>query len=209
MVKTCTKCQIEKPFSEFRKNSSRKDLLCVQCKTCMTQHLRAWEKANPEKVRATCQRGYKKNKEKKDAANRKWCAENPDRVRELARLRARRNYTPEKGAKWAAENPERAKANTARWARGTPDRRCANENARRAGKLRATPSWADASEIARVYALAAKMAKHLDGPYHVDHVVPLKSKLVCGLHVHQNLRVLRGDLNAAKGNRFNPMTFDV
>ena len=69
---------------------------------------------------------------------------------------------------------------------------------RRAAKLNATPAWADRQAIAAVYAEAAAKGMH------VDHIVPLKSKLVCGLHVPWNLQVLPGPENIRKSNRFWP-----
>ncbi len=38
----------------------------------------------------------------------------------------------------------------------------------------------------------------------VDHVVPVNSPLVCGLHVFPNLQLLHQKLNVAKGNRHWP-----
>lgn len=36
-LKKCTKCEIKKPLSEFHKNKSRKDGVCIYCKTCKNE----------------------------------------------------------------------------------------------------------------------------------------------------------------------------
>ena len=40
--------------------------------------------------------------------------------------------------------------------------------------------------------------------FEVDHVVPIRSKIVCGLNVPANMQLLHKSLNSSKGNRHWP-----
>lgn len=74
----------------------------------------------------------------------------------------------------------------------------------RAGKIRATPSWANLFFIEEAYDLAQLRTKATGFKWHVDHIVPLRSKSVCGLHVENNLQVIPAIHNISKGNRHWP-----
>lgn len=63
-----------------------------------------------------------------------------------------------------------------------------------------TPPWAELEQIARIYRRSRKK-----GPdYHVDHIVPLVSPRVCGLHCEANLRIVHRLVNIAKANHYWP-----
>lgn len=64
---------------------------------------------------------------------------------------------------------------------------------RMANKLNATPPWVDKNKIKQIYE-RRKVNEH------VDHIIPLKGRNVCGLHVHYNLQILSAKENIKKGN---------
>jgi hypothetical protein len=66
---------------------------------------------------------------------------------------------------------------------------------RKASILQASPQWANQDEINRIYKMCPE-------GHHVDHIVPLQNKLVCGLHCEFNLQHLPIKENLSKGNRF-------
>ena len=68
--------------------------------------------------------------------------------------------------------------------------------------LNATPLWADFDAIKVEYQLANWCSEVTGIKYHVDHIVPLQGKLVCGLHVPNNLRVIPAVDNMRKHNKF-------
>ena len=79
-----------------------------------------------------------------------------------------------------------------------------SNSVKRALAKKATPSWSIRFFVEEAYRLAAMRSKMTGIQWVVDHIVPLKSAIVCGLHAHTNIQVIPGRVNATKGNRHWP-----
>jgi len=135
---------------------------------------------------------------------KKWREQNRERHRELCRSWSKRNYDSTAKARDYLLRKEEIKESQAAYRLTTQNLilHCAREAARRAQKGKATPPWADIAAIKAVYAQAKELEK-LDGvKRHVDHIVPLKGRNVCGLHVLCNLRIITASDNLRKSARF-------
>ena len=80
----------------------------------------------------------------------------------------------------------------------------ADTNARRRKHREATPLWLtreQKGQIRELYKIAITMTKTTGEQYVVDHIIPLRSEVVCGLHVPWNLRVIPRQENLLKSNK--------
>jgi hypothetical protein len=86
-TKTCIKCDIEKPISEFSKHEAAKDGFRNSCKDCT----RLWHKEHRNKPairdreRLRHQDDYEKNRDYRIARSRVWALANPERVKRSSR----------------------------------------------------------------------------------------------------------------------------
>jgi hypothetical protein len=92
-------------------------------------------------------------------------------------------------------------AQIAAYAKANPHLINAKAAKRRAAKRQATPRWADFEDIKVIYKQCAERTRLTGIPHAVDHVYPLISDEVCGLHVAANLQILTAFENSSKHNR--------
>ncbi|WP_454862493.1 hypothetical protein [Paraburkholderia fungorum] len=216
-MKRCGKCLKNLEEAEFHVRRKSADGIASICKACVRAKNKAYKSANAARIRvyraryysehraaemanAASFRGankavvkgwfkvwYEGNKDVSAVRNKKWRNENRDRLKE-----------------YRESNADRIKAYARKW-RDDNILKCREYlSRRRAALLGSTPQWADQKKIEEFY-FAADLLSMVTGIWHhVDHIVPLRSELVCGLHCEQNLQILSATENLRKGNRYWP-----
>ena len=152
---------------------------CIECLKV------EWVKGN--ETRADYFREYNKREDVKDRKN-EWYQENRETVINNAATRPAHVLREYRNA-WKANNKTQIRADT---------------KARRRKHREATPPWLtrkQKSEIRQLYQIAISMTQTTGEQYVVDHIVPLRSHEVCGLHVPWNLRVITQEENLKKSNK--------
>lgn len=144
---------------------------------------------------ARFRKGYQKNPARVKLNIKRWRVRNPDAYKRASR-RSKRAYMK--------KNPAaKARANR-RYRKNQPARSSISAAAYRARRMQATPRWVDKAAIASIYELAQQERALTGNNVTVDHTVPLKHALVCGLHVPWNLMLVHHGYNSRKRNNTWP-----
>lgn len=101
---------------------------------------------------------------------------------------------------WRKSNTDYRRDAYRQWAKANPDKVAANVRSRELAKLKATPPWATKESMLPFYTTAVRLTRETGIKHEVDHIVPIRSKIICGLHVPANLQVITRAANKTKGN---------
>ena len=199
-TKICTACKEFKEFKFFYKDKSKSYGLSSQCKSCLqytyrvnkkpSNVVRLSEEERQLRILESKQRYLEKNREKVNK-----------RRRELYKL------NPDKRLSWSKNNKDKVAEYKRRWKELNKYNLSSGDYARRIQEKLATPSWLsefDKFFINEIYHLSKLRTKALNINFEVDHVVPIMSKIVCGLHHPLNLEIVPAKLNRIKNNLFWP-----
>ena len=176
MSRFCNTCRTEKPTADFYQSYK------TQCRACL--------KAKALKTRDEKRRYLAEWRRRNPGAHAAWYQKNKTRKRDYWK-------------KWREANKEHCRAEYRRWAKANPDRINALIAKRTAARIKATPSWANHDAIRAIYREALRLTRETGVRHEVDHVVPLRSSVVCGLHVEANLQILTSAANKAKSNQLH------
>ncbi len=92
-----------------------------------------------------------------------------------------------------------------RWKKRNPEKTQTLANAWKKRVRKAAPKWMtkeQKQQIQKLYLAARRITKETGVKYVVDHIVPLNSEVVCGLHVPWNMQLMTHEENCRKSNRW-------
>jgi hypothetical protein len=164
----------------------------AKCIECTVVQSTAWRDANPEKYLVSMRKWIENNRELHGTRVKRWQRANKDKVREDAKA-------------WAKANPEKIKAKHLRHIKKHPEAYTARSVASVARRAKRVPQWLtpdDKWAIKEAYKLAKLRTSMFGFIWEVDHVIPLRGKIVSGLHVPTNLQVIPKADNRNKRNNY-------
>lgn len=126
------------------------------------------------------------NKEKHNIKTKEWVKNNPEKRKEIS-VRYRQQKLK--------DNPDWERELHREYRKTQPEYYRAMVAVRRKRVQQATTKWTNLKELRQFY-------MNCPEGYHVDHIIPLKGKNVCGLHVINNLQYLPAEINLQKRNHF-------
>lgn len=208
-MKYCSRCRLNKSLDCFfndKNRSSGKYPTCKKCFKTLSSGRREQKREYDKKYREV-------NQEKRKQQSLTWVKNNPekrkkivekylktDKYKKALKARLKKYYRINKeiyntrSKDFYHKNKETLKAKHRDWTKKNIKKVLAYNSTKKKKVRQATPAWANLNAIRHIYENRPK-------GHHVDHIIPLQGKNVCGLHVPWNLQYLTATENMAKGNR--------
>jgi hypothetical protein len=138
--------------------------------------------------------------------NKQYREKNPEKIRQMHQDWREKNvvYDAKRKRQYRLNNAQKVSAAYKEYYKTNYTRMLAKRNKQHADKLKRTPAWLTADDlwmIEQAYDLSALRTKLLGFAWHVDHIIPLRGKLVSGFHTPYNLQVIPAVDNLRKSNQ--------
>ena len=99
------------------------------------------------------------------------------------------------------KNKEKIKQYYNQWRKANPEKCVLLSSEYLKRKTLSIPLWYEADKIKQLYLKRDELSELWGIQLHVDHIIPLCGKNVCGLHCWDNLQLLEASINLRKYNK--------
>jgi hypothetical protein len=187
--------------------SSRRKAYREANKEKIKEYARKYREENRSKVVAWQKDFEAKNKEHRAAYRKKYYEENKEHLLQKAAEydKAHPEMIAAKAKKYREANAEKVAERARVYRKKNPAVFTYHATKRTLAKVQRTPKWLtefDLLKIKSLYQLAAMRTKESGEAWQVDHIIPLRGKVVSGLHVPANLQVIPATENRQKKNAY-------
>ena len=199
LTKACKKCERILAVIDFNLCRGGADGRRTECKGCQAKARKIWYDNNKEKSAAYSKIYREINAGKLKVPTKEYSQNYQRQYREKNRERLRK-----RDAEYNKKNKEKMRAYYLDWY--SKNRHLVVEESvrYREAKSRNTPCWITESHVAQmrsIYFDRQIVSEQSGLMHHVDHIIPLRGKNVCGLHVPWNMRIIPASENVRKSNR--------
>lgn len=173
-IKKCNRCGIEKSTLDFYKRNNRKSGIQSYCKECQNKRFKIYSKNHNRKEYH--KRYREDNKDLLKIKHKEYIINNKEKV-----------------SKWNKD-----------WIKNNPDIRAEHYRRKFLKKKNSVPVWFSTKDklyISWLYSVQRVVKRTSNLKLHIDHIVPLNGKTVCGLHYFNNLRLITEKENMSKYNK--------
>lgn len=202
--KICRVCERSLKLSEFHKDKAAVDGYRNTCKICKAKYDKEFQSIHRDRYLKQRKTYRQKHIEIERAKGRKWSRQNyrDNKVKVLDSMkeyyRKNKDHKSSYNKEYRSTHLQECRERDREYYRNNKHIRIAGNARRRVAVLQAIPSWANLEKIKDIYKQREELTKQTGIVYHVDHIIPLRGRNVCGLHVENNLRVIPGSDNLSK-----------
>jgi len=203
-VKKCSKCKKVKNKSEFTKRKDSKCGVVSACKMCHKLISIEYRKQNHERILKS---------------SREWRYRNKDnKLYKLKNLESSNSYYSKNKEKcnyrskcYRDNNKEKLASYDKKYRENNKDIKnsiCAKRMAKKKSSTFINTNY-EKEQIRLLYKLSSVLSEETGIKHHVDHILPIQGKLICGFHCLNNLQVITQKENSKKSNKYKLLELSI